>query len=106
MPGLWDCHTHFGGPYKVPGTPFKLDGPMSGSAFPDNYIRFYDAVNELRDALSMGVTSVREVGGPFGQALHELLRRGGAEGPNFHYSGRCIGMTAGHTDEHTVPLEV
>lgn len=106
MPGLWDCHTHFGGPYKVPGSPFKLDGPMSASAFPDNYVRFYDAVKALQDALAMGVTSVREVGGPFGQALRELLRRGGVDGPHFHYSGRAIGMTGGHSDEHTIPSEV
>ena len=106
MPGLWDCHTHFAGPLKFKDEPFKLDGVLSSGAYPMNYVRFYAAVTDLRAALMAGVTSVREVGGPFGQALHELLRTGRIAGPNFHFAGRAIGMTSGHADEQTLPLDV
>lgn len=106
MPGLWDCHTHFAGPMKLDGEPFKIDGVLSSAPFPMNYVRFHDAVLELKDALMMGITSVRELGGPDGQPLHELLRTRSIEGPNFHFSGRAIGMTSGHTDEQTLPLQV
>lgn len=106
MPGMWDCHTHFAGPFKLEDEPFKVDGPFSSGAYPLNYIRFQAAVEELNQALMKGITSVRELGGPFGQPLRELLRTGKIQGPNFHYAGRAIGMTSGHTDEQDIPLQV
>lgn len=99
MPGLWDCHTHFSGSVG-PNSPFIMT-----EEFPANYLAFHDAVQQLHETLMMGITSVREVGGEFGQPLHELLRTGRAVGPNFHFAGRALGMTAGHADSQTKTLE-
>eukprot|EP00873_Tetraselmis_striata_P001493 jgi/Tetstr1/421757/TSEL_012661.t1 len=99
MPGLWDCHTHFFGQ----GTPgMELVQGYS----PEKYIHFATALKQLKEALHAGVTSVRELGGFFSQALHRLITSGEVEGPNFHYAGHMIGMTGGHTDEHNLPLSV
>lgn len=103
MPGLWDCHTHFLG-HLSDKFAFHANG-MFGGEYPVNYIRFNEAVQELKQTLMMGITSVREVGGAYGQALRALLESGAIVGPNFHYAGRCIGMTGGHTDDQLLPLD-
>mmetsp|Transcript_39606 Transcript_39606/g.112321 ORF Transcript_39606/g.112321 Transcript_39606/m.112321 type:complete len:499 (-) Transcript_39606:298-1794(-) len=99
MPGMWDCHTHFQGE----GTP-GMD--LVAGFYPESYVKFASAVKQLKESLFAGITSVRELGGQFSQALGQLISSGAIEGPNFHYAGRCIGMTGGHADEHTVPLEI
>lgn len=103
MPGLWDCHTHYLG-HISDKFAFHANG-MFGGEFPVNYMRFNEAVQMLRETLMMGITSVREVGGAYGQPLHALLQSGAIVGPNFHYAGRCVGMTGGHTDDQLLPLD-
>lgn len=99
MPGLWNSHTHYNGE----GTP---GSKLVGGYYPEKYIEFASAVRQLKESLNAGITSVRDLGGPFSQALSWLITRGDIDGPHFHYAGRFIGMTGGHTDLHTLPLGV
>jgi imidazolonepropionase-like amidohydrolase len=99
MPGLWDAHTHFGG-----SAPNAL--PLSGGYAPNKYASFGMALKLLKEALCAGVTSVREVGNSYSQALGLLVRTGSVPGPHFYYASKAIGMTGGHTDEQYLPIAV
>eukprot|EP00965_Chrysotila_dentata_P198802 6179030-Pleurochrysis_carterae.AAC.3 len=73
---------------------------------PSKYVAFACAVQMLRETLCAGVTSVREMGGLYGQELHQLATSGLYPSPNFHYAGKFIGMTGGHTDEQYLPVTI
>src|SRR5215475_10924919 len=66
MPGLWDCHTHLVGA-------MSLD--LSRAVFDPPELSAVRAAADLRAALDVGVTSVREVGG-FGVVLARAVEEG------------------------------
>ncbi len=96
LPGLWDCHVHF-----VGVTSLKISSYFATSLV-------HTGLRLARDAaatLDAGFTSVRDVGG-FGPDVAKAVAEGVVRGPNVYGAGSAIGMTAGHTDKHSLPLRV
>jgi imidazolonepropionase-like amidohydrolase len=94
MPGLWDCHIHFGTPTpeefnELPFAPPSIMGAR--------------AVDELGRTLDGGVTSVREVGG-VGIELVGEIDAGRIRSPHLYGAGGIMSPTAGHADQHAIPL--
>jgi len=94
MPGLWDCHIHFGTP-----TPQEFnDLPLQPTS-----VMGSRAVDELGRVLDGGVTSVRELGG-VGIDLAGEIARGAFPSPHIYPAGGIMSPTAGHADQHAIPL--
>jgi imidazolonepropionase-like amidohydrolase len=94
MPGLWDCHIHFG--TAVPEEFDTIDfGPPS--------VMGARAVDELGRTLDGGVTSVREVGG-VGIELVGEINAGRVRAPHLYGAGGIMSPTAGHADHHSIPI--
>jgi imidazolonepropionase-like amidohydrolase len=86
MPGLIDNHVHI----------YTESLKLTPHEPPITYRAQY-AQRFLRDALSYGFTTVRDVaGGDHGMAM--ALREGFLEGPRFFYGGLCLTQTGGHAD--------
>jgi imidazolonepropionase-like amidohydrolase len=94
MPGLWDCHIHFG-----TLTPEEFSDPV----FPTPSTMGARAVDELGRTLDGGVTSVREVGG-VGIELVGEIESGRIRAPHLYGAGGIMSPTAGHADQHSIPL--
>jgi imidazolonepropionase-like amidohydrolase len=62
------------------------------------------SVGDLRAALDVGVTSVREVGG-LGLFLARAVAEGVVEGPSIYAAGAILSTTGGHGDLHSYPLD-
>jgi len=95
MPGLWDCHAHFG-----VSTPEELDSHKLNS----QAVYGSRAASDLSRTLDGGVTSVREVGG-VGLDLVGELEAGRIRGPNLYGAGGILSPTAGHSDIHSIPIQ-
>ena len=94
MPGLWDCHIHFGTPTPDEFESLSFDPPsVMGSR----------AVDELGRTLDGGVTSVREVGG-VGIELVGEITAGRIRSPHLYGAGGIMSPTAGHADQHSIPI--
>ncbi|MGI9641728.1 MAG: amidohydrolase family protein, partial [Acidimicrobiia bacterium] len=96
MPGMWDCHSHYGVP-----TAAELDGLR----FTPTAVYGSRATTDLGRTLDGGVTSVREVGG-VGLELEPEIAAGRLRGPNLYGAGGIMSPTAGHADLHALPLDV
>jgi imidazolonepropionase-like amidohydrolase len=93
MPGLWDCHGHFLGLSSLDLTRWATD-PLP--------LRSARCAHDLRAALDVGVTSVREPGG-LGVHLARVVEEGLLEGPAIFGAGAILGTTGGHADVHGLP---
>ena len=96
MPGLWDCHGHLFG-----SSSWSLEGvawvpPAAAGA---------RATADLRNYISGGVTSVREVGG-YGVELAAVVTEGSIVGPSIYGAGEVLSTTGGHGDIHSIPLDI
>lgn len=101
MPGLWDCHVHFGGDSPTgdegPGfTPIIAADPTTVGA---------RLVRGCWEALQRGYTSLRDVGG-YGCELAKAISDGIIVGPNIYSAGACLSQTAGHGDVFNLPAGV
>lgn len=87
MPGLTDAHTHASG--RVPHTAKGAEDPLPGVD-----AHFLQA--ELRDYLSLGVTTIRVCGsqGLLPQAARQAMRYGAFRGPRLLTCGKIISATA------------
>lgn len=94
-PGFWDCHTHFFGLKKFDYEENLLD-PM---------IKILRCTWDLKETLSAGITSVREVGG-YGIHLRRSIAEGTIQGPRIYAAGNMISMTGGHGDIHDLLPEI
>jgi len=94
MPGLWDCHIHFGTPTPEEFNDLPFAPPSTMGA---------RAVDELGRTLDGGVTSVREVGG-VGIELVGEINAGRIRAPHLYGAGGIMSPTAGHADQHSIPL--
>jgi imidazolonepropionase-like amidohydrolase len=96
LPGLWDCHIHFGTSTAEELAKVQYTSPaVLGSR----------AVDELDRTLDGGITSVREVGG-VGIELVGEIEAGRIRSPHLYGAGGIMSPTAGHADTHAVPLPV
>jgi imidazolonepropionase-like amidohydrolase len=94
LPGLWDCHGHFLGS-RVFDLAHLAQEPVQ--------LRAARSVRDLTNALSAGITSVREVGG-LGIYLGQAVREGLLDGPLIYSAGAILSTTGGHGDLHCYPL--
>jgi len=87
MPGLTDAHTHASG--RVPHTAKGAEAPLPGVD-----AHFFQA--ELRDYLSLGVTTIRVCGsqGVAPQTARQAMRYGAFRGPRLLTCGKIISATA------------
>lgn len=96
IPGLIDCHIHFTG---------------SDVGGPTNFRESYEtrlikaAVNQTRQLLDAGFTSVMDTGGLIGLHVRNAVNEGIVPGPRIMAAGRYISVTGGHGDTHYLPLE-
>jgi imidazolonepropionase-like amidohydrolase len=96
MPGLWDCHTHFMG---------SRDFDLARLVQEPVALRAARCARDLANAVSAGITSVREVGG-LGVDLARAVREGILDGPAVYAAGAVLSTTGGHGDLHCYPLPV
>lgn len=99
MPGMWDCHTHFGG-Y---GRAFSTFGDSKALLPGAQSLAGAVTVADLQRTLEAGFTSVRELSG-FAGYLWPGIRDGYIVGPNVYSSLSLLSITGGHGDEHDVPI--
>lgn len=91
MPGLIDCHIH-------------LDMHGFADTYQENFVeeklRTLRAAHEMHTTLKNGITTVRNVGSPYGIdfAVKQAIEQGFAQGPQILTSGRIISITASGND--------
>ncbi|MBV8690989.1 MAG: amidohydrolase family protein [Actinobacteria bacterium] len=90
LPGLFDCHTHV----TMSG---ELD-PMRRSLKPFS-TKYFEAVDNLRRTLDIGVTTVREAGGA-DLGVKTAVETGMVAGPHMQISITMLSQTGGHADSH------
>ncbi len=93
LPGLIDCHVHI-------TQTFHKGDPIRTSVTRTAYDEEIDAVNNARQTLLAGFTSVRDVGGATGVvvALKKAVNAGETPGPRMWVAGTPLGPTGGHGD--------
>ncbi|KAI1637237.1 amidohydrolase [Biscogniauxia mediterranea] len=99
MPGLWDCHAHFGGESQ--------SGEGGGDVISAAYFNHpVSAGARLArgcwEALQRGYTSLRDVAG-YGCEVARAIDDGTIVGPNVYSAGACLSQTAGHGDAFALP---
>ncbi|RAK70903.1 amidohydrolase [Aspergillus fijiensis CBS 313.89] len=95
MPGLWDCHMHFGGEdqYFNDYTAFLATHPASSGA---------RLARGCWEALQSGYTSYRDMAG-YGCEVARAIEDDSIVGPNVYGAGAAISQTAGHGDIFGLP---
>lgn len=106
MPGMWDVHTHFEGTDCDALDSGDNFHSTSGGYFPAKYDSFACALAQLKETVCAGITSVRELGGMYGQSLKHVTEGGLVPAPHFYHASHPIGMTGGHSDQQYLPTEV
>ncbi len=88
LPGFFDCHVHVClsdvNAWAVMQKPFSL--------------QFYEAAENLRKTLAIGITSVRDAGGA-DLGIKEAVERGMIAGPRMQISLVMLSQTGGHGDD-------
>mmetsp|Transcript_20390 Transcript_20390/g.28144 ORF Transcript_20390/g.28144 Transcript_20390/m.28144 type:complete len:442 (+) Transcript_20390:84-1409(+) len=93
MPGLWDCHVHAIG---------ILDAKIEDLHKIPFATKVARAIQCLEQAISSGVTSVRELAG-VGIDLVQAEKENSILSPTIYSCGDIISPTAGHADVHCTP---
>jgi imidazolonepropionase-like amidohydrolase len=96
LPGLIDCHVHF------TGSDESKPGILS-----ENYeTRLINAaVNQTRQLLDAGITSVMDTGGLIGLYVRNAVKNRVVKGPRIMAAGRYLSVTGGHGDNQSIPLD-
>lgn len=101
MPGLWECHSHFGGAppdeNKVPRLPTYVE-------FQNNHPAVAGArlARGLWETIQRGYTSLRDVSG-WGCEVAKAVDDGTIVGPNIYSAGGFLSQLAGHGDVFPLP---
>ncbi|KAI1257365.1 hypothetical protein MGN70_000405 [Eutypa lata] len=95
MPGLWDCHVHFGGESTAEPSvlPFIGHHPASSGA---------RLAKGCWTALQRGYTSLRDVAG-YGCEVALAIDDGTIAGPHVYGCGAALSQTGGHGDVFELP---
>ncbi|PYH41108.1 amidohydrolase family protein [Aspergillus saccharolyticus JOP 1030-1] len=95
MPGLWDCHMHFGGEdqYYNDYTAILATHPASAGA---------RLARGCWEALQSGYTSYRDMAG-YGCEVAKAIEDDSIVGPHVYAAGAAISQTAGHGDIFALP---
>jgi imidazolonepropionase-like amidohydrolase len=97
MPGLWDAHIH------ITGT--RNYSPAEHIINPHDYL-VIRAVEDCRNMLWAGITSVRDCGSLIALSLKRAINEGVIPGPHIWASGLVISQTGGHADAAYLPIEM
>ena len=94
LPGLFDMHVHFGYYYSQPGQ----------EDF-DSYMIAYYALEQARQAIRLGITTVRDVSSPHNLCLRlaQAGERGYVTIPRIFHTDTGICMTGGHGHDDGIP---
>lgn len=88
LPGLFDCHVHVVFSHvdlwRAVQTPFSH--------------QFFEAADNLRRTLAVGITTVRDAGGA-DLGIKEAVAEGLTQGPRMQISLRMLSQTGGHGDD-------
>lgn len=95
MPGLTDCHVHFTGSNE--STPGLIKGSYESRLI-------NAAVNQTKQLIDHGITSVMDTGGLIGLYVRDALSEGYIKGPRVMAAGRYLSPTGGHGDNQALPL--
>jgi imidazolonepropionase-like amidohydrolase len=87
LPGLFDCHVHVAS--SGVDTMRMLTAPFS--------LQFYDAADNLRRTLDLGITTVRDAGGA-DLGVKEAVAKGLIRGPRMRIAISILSQTGGHGD--------
>jgi imidazolonepropionase-like amidohydrolase len=89
MPGLIDAHAHVGVSFRVPEPPHGAEPLLSGTVA-------HVLAAELREALRMGITTMRDVGsmGEIVVEARQAMRYGAFHGPRLLTCGRIVSATS------------
>lgn len=96
MPGLIDSHVHLVG-RKTDRFAERLVRP-----WPMGLIK---SVNDLKDLINAGFTTVKDCGSRGGIYLRDSVREGTIRGPRILTAGRPLSQTFGHGDAHYMPIK-
>lgn len=97
MPGLWECHAHFGGDSRQDD-----DNRLSAILGQHPASAGARLARQCWEALQRGYTSMRDVAG-FGCEVALAIEEGSIVGPNVYSCGGCLSQTAGHGDMFELP---
>lgn len=96
MPGLWDCHVHFGGQSDSDGPGYLAFLQGHPAACGSRLAR------GCWETIQAGYTSVRDVAG-YGCEIAKAVEDGTIIGPNIYSSGACLSQLGGHGDIFYIP---
>jgi imidazolonepropionase-like amidohydrolase len=96
MPGLIDSHLHLIG--------MKTDRLLEEELVRHPQLGLIKSVYDTVDLLEAGFTTVKDCGG-FGVHLKRAIGEGTTRGPRILSAGYVLSQTAGHGDEHFLPVE-
>ncbi len=96
MPGLIDSHLHLIG--------MKTDRLLEETLVRPPQLGLIKSVYDAVDLLEAGFTTVKDCGG-FGIFLKRAIAEGTTRGPRILSAGYVLSQTAGHGDEHFLPVE-
>lgn len=99
MPGMWDVHCHYVGIDVAANLTGAYTGFLPGVSALIGAV----TVEDLRETLEMGYTSVRELQGYAGD-LVPAIKMGRLISPNVYSSHTALSITGGHGDEQGAPL--
>ncbi len=96
MPGLIDSHLH-------------LAGMKTEKFIEERFVRPWQlglikSVNDVRDLLYAGFTTVKDCGSKGGIYLREAIKEGEIKGPRILSAGPVLSPTFGHGDIHYLPI--
>lgn len=95
MPGLIDCHVHYGGTES----PYAKDWVLE----PDEEQAMV-SISQAKKSLFNGFTTVRDISDN-GIHLRNMINSGIISGPRIIACGRGLSRTGGHGDAYEVPVE-
>ncbi|MCQ4637599.1 amidohydrolase family protein [Anaerovorax odorimutans] len=96
LPGLIDCHVHYGGTES----PYCRDWVMES-----DIQQAMVSTAQCMKSLKHGFTTVRDISAN-GIYLRNMIKKGLLNGPRIVACGRGLSRTGGHGDSYEVPIEI
>ncbi|RLE95425.1 MAG: amidohydrolase family protein, partial [Thermoprotei archaeon] len=97
MPGLIDSHLHLVGMKSEKFLEERLVRPWQ--------MGLIKSVNDVRDLLYAGFTTVKDCGSKGGVYLRDSIKEGVIKGPRILSAGPVLSQTFGHGDVHYLPID-
>ena len=95
LPGLIDCHVHYGGTESPHDKDWVLESDLQQAMI---------SISQAQKSMNYGFTTVRDISGN-GIYLRNMINKGTVKGPRIIACGKGLSRTGGHGDAYEVPLE-